>query len=449
MNHLQKTRRITTALAAFSAASLLAVGCSSGAGGGALGSGESLTIITSQAPWNPAYEKVISAFEEDTGIKVDVRAYSNDDVRTQILNDIQSGSGTYDVYQINEPDVAEFNINGWLQPFTDIDPDYELDPEIFTYGNLPYWNAEEKTFKEGGELTNVQLMGNMQLVVYRKDLYEKLGLSVPTTWEEVIENGKAIQEAQDVPYGFVARWQGVPGSSSTTYDFMPYMYSQGADWVVDEGKDWTPSVNTPEAIKAATLFQEAAKLGPKDTKALGQAEAIALMQAGDSGQLQVVAAAANSMQDEANSNVVGEVGYAPLPVTPDGHPAAISGVWSLGIPADLDEERSETALKYVDWVTSQKGMKVFVDNGGIPTRSDAYEVEDATPEQKEYLDAVAESAENSIGQFRMEFSKEFYDITETIIANIAAGDVTPEEGMNEMQEKLTKVVEESGYPMGE
>ena len=173
------------------------------------------------------------------------------------------------------------------------------------------------------------------------------------------------------------------------------------------------------------------------------------MQAGDSGQLQVVAAAANSMQDEANSNVVGEVGYAPLPVTPDGHPAAISGVWSLGIPADLDEERSETALKYVDWVTSQKGMKVFVDNGGIPTRSDAYEVEDATPEQKEYLDAVAESAENSIGQFRMEFSKEFYDITETIIANIAAGDVTPEEGMNEMQEKLTKVVEESGYPMGE
>ncbi len=449
-NHNRRVFRATSAVALGAVSALVLSACSGGGagGGGALGGGESLTIVTSQAPWNPAYEKVIAAFQEETGINVDVRAFPNDDVRTQILNDVQSGSGTFDVYQINEPDVAEFNINGWLKPFTDVDPEYALDPEIITYGDLPYWDAEKRTYAEGGELTNVQLMGNLQLIVYRKDLYEQLGLEVPTTWEEVISNGEAIQQSGEVPYGFVTRWQGVPAAAATTYDFMPYMTSQGASWFVDEGTDWTPNVDTPEAIRAAELFQEAAALGPADTKALGQAEAIAVMQAGDAGQLQVVAAAANSMQDEANSNVVGQVGYAPLPVGPDGAPAAISGVWSLGIPADLDEERSKLALQYIDWVTSEKGMRIFAENGGIPTRTDAYDVEGVSDAQKEYLGAVAESADSVTGQFRFEFSQDFYTVTETIVANLASGEISPEDAMRRMQEDLTAVVEKSSYPMG-
>src|SRR5690625_6264539 len=64
--------------------------CGGDSAGGALGGrGEELTVITSQAPWNPAYEKVVRAFEEETGIKVDLRAFPNDDVSSQIFNDVQ------------------------------------------------------------------------------------------------------------------------------------------------------------------------------------------------------------------------------------------------------------------------------------------------------------------------------------------------------------------------
>lgn len=446
---LGRLGRVTrAALAVGGTGALLATAACSGGGGGALGSGESLTVITSQAPWNPAYEKVVQAFEEETGITVDLRPFPNDEVQSKLFNDVQSGSNEYDVYQINEPDVSRFNVNEWIKPFSEVDPDYALDDEIFTYGGLPYWDADRKTFdEETGELTNVQLMGNVQLFVYRSDLYEDLGLEVPTNWEDVIANGKAIQDA-GTPYGFSARWQGVPAASSTTYDFMPYMMSQGATWFVDEGNDWTPNVDTPEAIRAAELYRDAAKLGPADTKAMGQAEAIALMQSGDAGQLQVVAAAADSMQDEANSNVVGEVGYAPLPLDPEGHPSAVSGTWSLAIPAGLDDERSALALKYIDWVTSEKGMKIFAENGGIPTRSDAYDVDGLTDAQQEYLGVVAESAPNAIGQFRFEFSQAAYEVTETILADLAAGQIEPAEAMAKMQEQLTEVVAEAGYPMG-
>jgi multiple sugar transport system substrate-binding protein len=438
---------IGTAIAAVGVLSLGA--CSGGgSGGGALGSGETLTIITSQAPWNPAYEKVVEAFEEETGITVDVRAFPNDDVKTQMLNDIQSGSNTYDVYQINEPDMPVFNANGWLQPFDEIEPGFELDSEIFTYDNLPYWDDETKTFTEGGVLTSVPLMGNLQVIIYRDDVYESLGLEVPTTWEEVISNGQAIQESEELPYGFTSRLQAIPGASSVTYDFMPFFYSQGGTWFVDEGVDWTPNVNTPEGIRAAELFAEAARLGPEDTRALGQAEAIAVMQAGDTGQLQVVAAAANSMQDEANSNVVGEVSYAPLPVGVDGEPAAISGLWSLAVPTGLSEERSAAALEYIEWVTSKAGMEVFAENGGIPTRSDAYDAPNLSEVQQEYLGAVADSAGSARGQFRFEFSTEYLTVTEPILADIAAGAIAPADAMAKMQTELTAVVEQAGYPMG-
>ncbi|WP_155853895.1 hypothetical protein [Arthrobacter sp. H5] len=42
---------------------------------------------------------------------------------------------------------------------------------------------------------------------------------------------------------------------------------------------------------------------------------------------------------------------------------------------------------------------------------------------------------------------EFLTVTEPILAAIAAGDVSPEEGMTQMQSELTVVVQEAGYPM--
>lgn len=52
------------------------------------------------------------------------------------------------------------------------------------------------------------------------------------------------------------------------------------------------------------------------------------------------------------------------------------------------------------------------------------------------------------GVFRFEFIGEFLTVTEPAVAAIAAGDVTPEEGLAQLQEDLTAVVEDAGYPVG-
>lgn len=438
-----KSRHLLASATAVAIGSTL-VACSGGGGNtGGLNSGESITVITSQAPWNPAYEAVVEAYEKATGVDVDLRSFPNDEVKTQMLNDAQTGNHAFDVYQINEVDTAQFNAAGLLTPFTDIDSEFALDPEQFTYEGLPYWDAENKVFsEETGQVTTVPLLGNLQLFVYRTDIYEELDLEVPTTWDQVIANGDAAMDAELARYGFVMRTQGVPGTPGVTYDFMGILLGEGGEIFREPGVDWTPTLDSEAGIRAATILRELALLGPADPKAVGQAEAIAAMQAGDSAQLDVVAAAANSMNDETKSNIIGNVGFAVLP----GESSA-TGTWNLGIPADLPEDRQGPALDFIRWVTSEQGMEVFAEAGGIPTRSDAFDADGISETSQAYLDRVKESADSARGVFRFEFIGPFLNTTEPIIAAIAAGDVSPEEGMTRLQEEITQVVEDAGYPM--
>lgn len=441
---MSRPRTRLAALATVTAVGVSLAACSDGgADGGALGSGDSVTIITSQAPWNPAYDAVIAAYEEETGIQVDVRAFPNDEVKTQMLNDAQSGNNAFDVYQVNEVDMAQFNANGLLLPLQDVEPEFELDPEIFTYDNLPYWNTETRAFSEDGTLTSIPLMGNLQIFIYRTDIYEDLGLEVPTTWDDVLENAEAVVDGDAARYGFVMRTQGVAGSPQITYDFSGILYGLEGSFFADPGADWTPTVDSPEGIEAATMLRDLAATGPEETQTVGQAEAIAAMLAGDAAQLDTVAAGANAMNDESSSNVVGDVAFAPLPGS-----ASPTGTWNLGIPADLPEDRQGPALDFISWVTSEQGMEVFAENGGIPVRSDAFDAEGLGAEDSAYLEAVEQSAETAQGPMRYEFIGDFLNVTEPILANIAAGSLSPEEGMAQMQDELTAVIEDGEYPMG-
>ena len=166
-----RSRSLVGALAAGALLALTACsgGSTAGAGGlggaaggdGAAGGGMTLVIPTSQAPWNPAYAKVIDLYEKESGNTVELRQFPNDEVKTQEVNDVNSGADAFDVYQVNEADLAQFMANDWLRPLTDVDPGYALDPEVYTYDNLTNWDADTQLFNADGVLTSVPINGNL------------------------------------------------------------------------------------------------------------------------------------------------------------------------------------------------------------------------------------------------------------------------------------------------
>ncbi len=410
-----------------------------------------LVVPTSQAPWNPAYGKLVEQYQKETGNTVDLRPFPNPDVKTQEVNDVQGQQHVFDVYQVNESDIAQFNASGWLQPFTDVDPGYTPDPEIYSYSNIAKWDSAKQVFGTDGKITSAPLLGNVDIFIYRKDIYQQLGLKVPTTWDEVIANGKAIKAANAAKYGGVFRTQGQPGAFGMGYEFQALMNSAGATWFKDQGTDWTPTADTAQAIQAAKWLRELAQLGPEATTTIGQAQVIAAMQAGDAAQTYAVAAAAAQLEDPNNSSVAGKIGYAPLPKAADGSSSSATGLWVLGIPAGLPADRAKAALDYITWMTSKGAMTLFAQSGGIPTRSDAYDATGLSPAATETLNAVKETAADlpdNPTSLRYIFAGDMLNFTETEEQGIAAGTQAPDAGMKSIQTQLESLVQSQKLPVG-
>ena len=418
-------------------------------GGGAGGdcAGRTMVVPVNRSPWLSAYQQVVSQYQDETGVQVDLREYPNAELRTQYVNDIQQGTHTFDLFQISEGNTAEFYANEWVQPLNEIDPDFSLDPEVLSYDNFSYWDAENKVSSADGDLVAVPLNGNISLYMYRADVLDELGADVPQTWDQVFETGDEAAEAGLVDYGYVMRTQGVPTGSAITYDFMPIFYSTGGNWFVDQGADWTPAVDTDEGVEAAQILRRLASMGPAETTTIGQAEATAIMQAGQAAQTHLAAAAAAQLESESDSNVAGLMGYAPMPAAQGHDPAPTSGVFALAVPAGLDQERAQCAVDFLDWIQQEDVQVAFGEAGGIPVRSDALQADSYDEETQAYFSAIEAEGEYVRPHLRYEFGTQMLTVTEPILTEIAAGTLSPEDGMAQMQEELTEVVTAAGYPM--
>ena len=141
---------------------------------------------------------------------------------------------------------------GFLTPIHEIDPDFKLDPGIYTFDNSIYFDAVKKTMNgDTGKLMSVPINPNIPLLYYRADLYKEKGLEVPTTLDALRAIAKALN---DPPrrYGIVQRGA---RDNSIAFDFWPYLYGFGGALFRDpkEG-DFTVMINSPKAKEALDYY---------------------------------------------------------------------------------------------------------------------------------------------------------------------------------------------------
>lgn len=387
-----------------------------------------LNIPTAEAPWLASFKEVLAAYEEETGIKVNLTAFPFDGLMTQESNAAQTGSNAFDVFTINEQWTGLFYDNQWVQPLTDIDPGFAWDPELIEFDGVGRWDVDSRTTALDGEPYALPINGNIQEYMYRTDLYDQLGLAVPKTWDEAIANGQAATDAGVADLGFAVR------GKTPSYDFSNLLYTYGGQYFVDEaGGDWTPSIDTPEFRQALETFKALADIGPDAPQTIAQAEAISLLQGGSLLQSMLVAASASSLEDPEASLVAGSIGYAETPGS-----TPVSGTWVMGIPVGLPAERAAAAMDFLTWLTSKDVMQKWADLGGVTTRAD---VETSRPE----LQVIVDSADDIRAGFRYPFTPAFLDVTDPAIGSFLAGETNLDETVAKIQDGLTQVVTDAGY----
>ncbi|MER3416188.1 MAG: ABC transporter substrate-binding protein [Gemmataceae bacterium] len=149
--------------------------------------GVSINVLTFTGPQiAEPLRRHAKEFEEKTGAKVNVVVVPFADLYQQILTDATTGTNSYDAWIFAPQWMADFVPAGIMEDLTErIKSDREIQWEdigaFFRNFSASY----------GGKTYTVPLDGDFQMVYYRTDVLQKLGMKPPQTWDDYLAIAKA------------------------------------------------------------------------------------------------------------------------------------------------------------------------------------------------------------------------------------------------------------------
>jgi len=404
-----------------------------------------VTIVINQSPWFAAFSATVDAYEKATGNKVvlDVNPFAGSAEKQRAS--VRAKEGQFDLLVMNSTWLAEFYHGGFLTPLNDIDPAFRADPQLVNYDDTGYWDAKSRTNNsKTGVLYGIPLNGNIQVLFYRSDLYQKAGLKVPQTWDELVANAAKLHDPPNV-YGMVQR--GARSASDISYDWMPYLQSRNGGIFRDEKQgDFTVTINSPEAKLALDTYIELArKSGPPNPGSWGQAQVIQALVTGKAAHATPVIAAWPQMDDPTKSAVVGKIDVAPLPHGPGGKSTPTLGHFIGAIPKNVPRERQAAALAFLGWFQSRDAQIVYAKGGQPPVRRDIYDEPFMKTPEFRWRSAILQSAPNAKMMYTVPEGPQIVSILELRLNQALIGEKTPVDALNTMAAEIQTLMRNAGY----
>jgi len=227
--------------------------------------GTTIRILAGKNAYTPIGEKWREVFEQKTGIKVQAEYLGSMPLRQKIGVELSAKNTDLDVFAGMMKTNYQWHKAGWLEPLDK----YLNDPAMTS----PDYDYEKDAFPKvrsviDGKTIGITTSVNPQVLMYRKDLFEKYNVKVPTNWEELEEAAKKLTLDTDGDgktdiYGWIAR----QAEDEVTAPFANFLYANKGQWL-DENKK--PVFNSPEAVKAMEFYGRLGRLyGPPGGARLG------------------------------------------------------------------------------------------------------------------------------------------------------------------------------------
>jgi sorbitol/mannitol transport system substrate-binding protein len=350
----------------------------------AFANAETLTIATVNNGDMIRMQKLTDDFKaKNPGIDLEWVTMEENALRQKVTTDIATKGGQYDIMTIGTYEVPIWAKQGWLVPLDDLGADYDVDDL------LP---AIRGGLSVDGKLYAAPFYGESSMVMYRKDLFEKAGLTMPDapTWEFIADAARKITDKNNEIYGICLR--GKAGWGENMAFLTATANSFGARWF-DE--NWKPQFDQPEWKNALEFYINLMKdAGPPGASSNGFNENLALFQSGKCGMWIDATVAASFVTNPKESQVADKVGFALAPDNGLGKRGNWLWAWSLAIPAGSTKQ--EEAKKFIAWATSKSYLELVASKEGwanVPpgTRTSLYanpEYQAAAPFAKMTLDSI-------------------------------------------------------------
>ena len=218
--------------------------------------GTTLRIVSESTPPSRAISQIMQEeFIPLTGINVEWEQLPLDQVLAKISQDTAGGLGANDIYYWDQAWVGRF-VNDAVDP-----------REMMAKADLAYpdWNFDdflpplvENIATYQGQLAAIPYDIPIYIMMYRKDVFDELGLSVPTTMQEYLDVIQAINEAKAPEmYGTTGQWKS--GHYSLETNMTAWLWAHGGSIY---GPNEQPAINDENAVAAMEYMLELGKYMP-------------------------------------------------------------------------------------------------------------------------------------------------------------------------------------------
>jgi multiple sugar transport system substrate-binding protein len=406
------------------------------------------TIVINQSPWFDGFRRTVEAYQRDTGNRVtlDVNPFAGSLEKQR--NSVRARQGQFDLLIMNGLFYQEFYHGGFVTPINDIDPGFQLDPQIITYDNTVWWDAAAKAHRPNSKLMAIPVNGNVPLLYYRADLYQQRGLQVPDTWDQLLANAKALHNPATI-YGMVQR--GARGPADVSYDWFPYFNSFNGNLFRDEPNgDFTVTINSPEGKAALDFYlQLAREAGHPQTGGLAQGQVIQNIVTGRAAHAIIVIAAWSQMDDPQRSAVVDKINVARVPRAANGRPAPTLGHWLAGVSHNVPDDRKQAAIVFLKWFQTRQAQVTYVEAGSPPVRQDVLTDQTlASQPRYRWMRAMAESSPHARMMWTIPEGAQIVAVLELRLNQAVTGEMTSAAALNAMAEEVHQIVRQAGYRTG-
>ena len=368
-------------------------------------------------------------------------------LRQKLTTDIATKGGQFDILTIGTYEAPIWAKLGWLTPLDKLGPDYD-EADL-----LP---AIRDAVSVDGKLYAAPFYGESSLLMYRKDLLEKAGLTMPAspTWAFVADAARKMNDRAAGVSGICLR--GKPGWGENMALVTSLANAFGARWFDDK---WRAQFDQPAWKETLAFYVGLMKeAGPVGATVNGFNENLALFQQGHCAMWVDASVAASFLADPKQSTVADKVGFATPPAGPTGNHGNWLWAWTLAIPST--SHKVAAAETFISWATSKSYTELVAAKEGwaaVPpgTRTSLYTNPAylaAAPFAKVTLDAMdnanAAKPKTPYVFWQYVILPQYQNIGTTVgqtVSAALAGSLSVDDALKQAQETTTREMTRAGY----
>ncbi|MDR0576275.1 MAG: sugar ABC transporter substrate-binding protein [Candidatus Accumulibacter sp.] len=303
---------------------------------GGLAQGKEIRVLLANHPYGELLKGAIPEFEKSTGIKVNFESLQESQLTQKLTTEFATKSSSVDVFMTRPlQEGIMFSKNGWYDTLASYD-----------FSDYPKAIMGVASGADGKPYL-VPLVTEWQVLYYRKDLFQKAGVKVPTTFAELEEAAKKLN-SDDVA-GLASRGKG----AAAVTQLSSYIYNYGGRYL-DQGK---AVFDTPQAVDAIRYYGKLlGNYGPKGVTSMSWENIMPVFQAGKIAMWTDASVFYGQIVDPAKTQIPAEnFGIANLPAGPKTNSPFIVVSWGMAVSGQ--SKNKELANQFLNWATSKELAK--------------------------------------------------------------------------------------------